>query len=426
MKFKQKDTQNQRITRISTHHLLIGIDIAKERHVARAVNFRGIEFGRHLAFENDREGFEKLFRWMNTLRDQSGCSSLLVGLEPTGHYWLNLADWLTERGVEVVLVNPLTTKRNKENRDNNPSKNDVKDSLVIADCVSRGFYSAYQPHAEIYQRLRILMNDREYWVKQHTSLKGRLLRALDRFFPEFQRVFPNWEIIRSIATLKAFPLPEEIRELTPAEIITAWKEKGGMKRAGGKTGLESAARLLAAARHSVGSPVGTQEARNDLKRLVEDYERLTQRLADMEQELEALLEQVPHAALLRTIKGLRTIVIAALLAGCGDLGKYAHGRQILSQAGLNLRDNRSGLYEGKTVIAKRGRRQLRKYLYLGTVSLVANNPQFRAWHEQNVQAKKMKKHRSLFKLIGKLARIIVGMIKRGEGFQIETVPQPAA
>ncbi|MCU6793389.1 hypothetical protein OB236_14880, partial [Paenibacillus sp. WQ 127069] len=42
MKFKQSDGQNQRIERISTTHLIVGIDIAKETHVAQATNFRGI------------------------------------------------------------------------------------------------------------------------------------------------------------------------------------------------------------------------------------------------------------------------------------------------------------------------------------------------------------------------------------------------
>ncbi len=49
MKFKQTDGQNQRIERISTSHLVVGIDIAKETHVAQATNFRGIVLSkRHL------------------------------------------------------------------------------------------------------------------------------------------------------------------------------------------------------------------------------------------------------------------------------------------------------------------------------------------------------------------------------------------
>jgi transposase len=49
-------------------------------------------------------------------------TAAIVGMEPTGHYWLNLSRWLAERQLEVVLVNPYLVKKNKENRDNTPSK----------------------------------------------------------------------------------------------------------------------------------------------------------------------------------------------------------------------------------------------------------------------------------------------------------------
>lgn len=49
----------------------------------------------------------------------------------TGHYGYNLANWLANKGKEVVMANPATTKRNKGNRDNSPSKSDPKDALVI-------------------------------------------------------------------------------------------------------------------------------------------------------------------------------------------------------------------------------------------------------------------------------------------------------
>ncbi|MBP1971826.1 hypothetical protein J2Z47_000031 [Cohnella thailandensis] len=67
MKFKQSEAHNQRVERITTFHLVVGIDIAKETHVARAVNFRGMEKGNGLSFKNDREGFERLLRWIHQL-----------------------------------------------------------------------------------------------------------------------------------------------------------------------------------------------------------------------------------------------------------------------------------------------------------------------------------------------------------------------
>lgn len=151
MKFKQSDVQNQRIERISTSHLVVGIDMAKETHVAQATNFRGIVFSkRHLSFSNSMEGFEKLNRRMTELQQKHRLKKLIIGMEPTGHYWFNLANWLADRKLHAVMVNPATTKRNKENRDNSPSKNDPKDALIIADAVSRGFYYEYtrQPPAD--------------------------------------------------------------------------------------------------------------------------------------------------------------------------------------------------------------------------------------------------------------------------------------
>lgn len=134
MKFKQSDGQNQRIERITTSHLVVGIDMAKETQVAQATNYRGIVLtNQHLSFKNTLQGFEKLQRWMEGLQQKHRLKSIIIGMEPTGHYWYSLANWLVEKGLNVVLVNPATTKRNKENRDNCPSKSDPKDALVIAD-----------------------------------------------------------------------------------------------------------------------------------------------------------------------------------------------------------------------------------------------------------------------------------------------------
>ena len=67
-------------------------------------------------------------------------------------------------------------------------------------------------------------------------------------------------------------------------------------------------------------------------------------------------------------------------------------------------------------ISKRGRSRLRRFIFMMTMSLVVNNPEFKAMHAYNVQVKKMKKMRSIMKLCGKLARILVGMARSGEAY----------
>ncbi|WP_436971861.1 transposase [Paenibacillus popilliae] len=106
-------------------------------------------------------------------------------------------------------------------------------------------------------------------------------------------------------------------------------------------------------------------------------------------------------------------------AGTGDLRQYAHGRQLLRKAGLNLAECMSGKRKGRIVLSKRGDSTLRKYLYLATIQLVGSNPVFRKLHEHNVQIKRMKKQQSIFKLLGKLARILVGLIQRGENSRLK-------
>ncbi|WP_236293433.1 IS110 family transposase, partial [Paenibacillus allorhizoplanae] len=106
MKFKSQNKQNQLIEKITAQHLVVGIDIAQQVHVARAVNFRGIVVGNPISFSNDEEGFQNLLQWIHSLQAAHNLSSAIIGMEPTGHYWLNVSKWLSERQYEVVLVNP--------------------------------------------------------------------------------------------------------------------------------------------------------------------------------------------------------------------------------------------------------------------------------------------------------------------------------
>lgn len=106
MNFKMQDKQNQLIERISDTHLIVGVDIAQQLHVARAVNFRGIVVGDPLIFENNEEGFVSLLNWIQNLKRLKNLDAAIVGMEPTGHYWINLSKWLYNKDIEVVTLTP--------------------------------------------------------------------------------------------------------------------------------------------------------------------------------------------------------------------------------------------------------------------------------------------------------------------------------
>jgi transposase len=416
MKFKMQDKQNQLIERISSHHLVVGVDIAQQVHVARAVNFRGIVVGDPLSFENNEEGFARLLKWMNQLKNLKGFDAVIVGMEPTGHYWINLSKWLLDQNIDVVTVNPHLVKKNKENRDNTQSKSDKKDALVIADMVKNGYYSFIRPTSEAFEKLRVLMSNRDITVKRLVSSINQINRWVDIVFPELRQVFKDVKGKGAIATLRLFPTPFELRSMKPQDIVNGWKTQ--MKR---QAGLKKAQLLIELAKHSVGTQQALDAYKLHLEQLIEEFDLATAQLERVEKEVTEVLKQITFARKLLAIKGISEIGLAGILGEAGDLSGFAHGNALLRHAGLHLAEASSGKWKGQIVISKRGRSRLRRFLYLATMSLVMNNPEFKELHSNNVHVKKMKKMKSIMKLINKLARILVGIARSNESYCPEKV-----
>ncbi|WP_347939758.1 IS110 family transposase [Peribacillus simplex] len=416
MKFKMQDKQNQLIERISDNHLVVGVDIAQQLHVARAVNFRGIVVGDPLVFENNEDGFASLLKWMDKLQRLNKLEAAIVGMEPTGHYWINLSKWLFKQGIEVVTVNPHLVKRNKENRDNTQSKSDKKDALVIADMVKNGYYAFVRNTSESFEILRVLMSNRDVVVKRLVGTINQLNRWVDIVFPELRQVFKDITGKGAIATLRLFPSPMELRSLKPHDVVSGWKSI--MKR---QPGLKKAQLLLQLGRKSVGTRQALEAYKFHLEQLLEEYDLAVLQLERVEQEVKDVLKQIPFAKKLLAIKGISEISLAGILGEAGDLSGFSHGNSLLRHAGLHLAEASSGKWKGQIVISKRGRSRLRRFLYLATMSLVMNNTEFRAIHTHNVKVKKMKKMKSIMKLVGKLARIFVGLARRNESYCADKV-----
>lgn len=411
MKFKAQAKQNQLIENITSQHLVIGIDIAQQTHVARAVNFRGIVLGEPLSFFNDEDGFNCLLKWIRKLQESFQLNQAIIGMEPTGHYWLGLSRWLFGHKFQVVLVNPHMVKKNKENRDNTRSKSDIKDALVIADMVKNGYYSYVHSTPEEFEELRVLLSNRDSIVKRLVSTVNQLHRWVDLVFPELRQVFKNITCSGAIATLRLFPTPFEIRHMQPEDVIDGWRTL--MKRHSGK---RRAQLIISLARSSVGSNQAHKAYKLHLKQLLEEYDLAHSQLQNVEQEVISVLQRIPYSKQMLAIKGINAIVLAGILGESGDLCGYAHGNSLLRHAGLNLTEASSGKWRGQIILSKRGRPRLRRFLFLAVMSLLMNNSEFQSMHKYNVHVKKMKKMKSVMKLCGKLARILIGMARSGSDY----------
>jgi transposase len=170
------------------------------------------------------------------------------------------------------------------------------------------------------------------------------------------------------------------------------------------------------ARKSIGTRQALEAYKFHLEQLLEEYDLAVTQLERVEKQVTDVLNKIPFAKKLLTIKGISEISLAGILGEAGDLSGFSHGNSLLRHAGLHLAEASSGKWKGQIVISKRGRSRLRRFLYLATMSLVMNNPEIKALHSHNVKVKKMKKMKSIMKLIGKLARIFVGIARRNESY----------
>lgn len=405
-------TQNEKIRQVDESTIVIGVDIASESHWARGFDWRGIELDKAFRFENDSEGFTRLLGWINGICSREKKERVVIGAEPTGHYWFTLAAYLKSSEIKLVLVNPHHVKKSKELDDNHPSKSDRKDPKVIARLVLEGRYSEPYIPEGIYAELRVAMTVRWRILREMTAVKNQVQRWLAIYFPEHGSAFGDYTCASSMAILREAPLPADILALGADGINAIWRQ---MKlRAVGK---KRAAGLLAAAKLSVGCTEGNAAARMEIRLLLEDYETKLRQYEEIMTVVEGLCGQLPEVAELLKIKGIGLVTVAGFFAETGDIRRFDSARQIQKLAGLAITENSSGKFKGQSTISKRGRSRLRAVLFRAAISLVGKygNREFIELHRYYTTREKnpLKKKQSIIAMSCKLIRVFYALIIKG-------------
>jgi transposase len=405
---------NQKLREITPTTLLVGIDIAKEIQWARFTDYRGMEISKAIRFENDRAGFESIVARIEMLRNNKVMripfEKVMIGMEPTGHYWNPLAHYLIKAGYRVVGVNPYHTKKAKELDDNSPTKSDKKDALTIARLVKDGrYFDPYLPE-DTYAELRVLTNGRVSIMKRNNAVKNRITAILDEYFPEIYKAFKKpltGKASRQI--LRSCPFPSNILMLGEEGVLAEIKK--AVKRT---VGMKKVRELMEAAKESIGVGYGLASAERRLGQLLDELEMVEKHLADTEAAMEELLAATGYGESLLSIKGIGVVTAASFLGEVGDPLRFGDARQIAAYAGLNLTEDSSGKNKSGTVISKRGRSQLRSLLYQMAFTMVAQNVEMKELHKYlTTRAKNpLKKKQSLVVIAKKVITVIYSLLKK--------------
>jgi transposase len=353
------DSVAQKRLVIKPDTLVIGIDIAKHTHVARA-RFSDGSYTRPVKVPNTRAGFLALTEQIDAWKVRPD-SAVIVGVESTGSYGVNLVRWLSEHGCRVVLVPSLHVCREKELPDNGRGTSDSKDALIIADLVARGQYLGFVTLTGACLELRPLVGLRARLVREQTGWFNALRQTMDVLFPEFEKVFVDWSRPNVRLVLNRFGTVESAQAHSPA------KMRRLLSRDGARVSLAKLKRLAAAADESIGPLAVSAGQERSLHEMLDTLAVLDERIAGLEAEIVRLLKQLPEAEYLMSVKGVGAMTAAVILSETGGLTQYSCANAVLKLAGLNLYQNSSGQYTSGRHISKRGRSQLRRALHMVAV-----------------------------------------------------------
>ncbi|MCM1565213.1 MAG: IS110 family transposase [Dehalobacter sp.] len=414
-----KNRNNLKLEAITPGTLVVGVDIAKETQWARFVDYRGIELGKALKFQNDKTGFGNILASIEANCKNKRLNNVIVGMEPTGHYWKPLANYLLVHEVKVVMVNPYHTKKAKELDDNSQTKSDKKDALTIAKLVRDGrYYEVYMPQ-DIFAELRVLTNARISLMKRHNALKNTITAVMDEYFPEIEIVFKNpLNGKASMQILKTCPFPELILELGVEGVLAE------IKKAVKKTvGRKKAQQLVETAKNSIGVRYGTVSAKLKLELMIEELELLTKQLEQLENAMELALAQTKYGEIILGIPGIGVVSAASFLGEIGDPLRFDHPRQISKMAGYNLVEDSSGKSKSGTAISKRGRKNLRSILYRMAMTMVAINNEMKELYQylKTRANNPLKKKQALVVISKKIITVIYNLVKKQTEYKAELV-----
>lgn len=411
---KGRFAKNDKLSFINDDMLILGCDIGSEMHYVRAIDARGRELSRDAyPFSNSVEGFESAKAWALSIAAEHDKKQIVLGLEPTGIYWFNLAVWMVSNEISVIQVNPYAVKQTKELEDNSQLKDDRKDPKLIANLVKDGNYGMpYLPEG-VYAELRHLSMLRDQLTEDRIRAINRLHREMRIYFPEYMDAFGKLEGAFTLEILRKAPLPEEIAILGTEGLKEIWREAKLRGR-----GYSKAEQIVSLAKKSVGLKQGTNSGKEAIQWFVEQICTIEEKLEEIENLLHEKCREIPNAENLLEINGLGENTLSGILAEMGDISRFDDVKEIQKLSGLGLVACSSGKHNGETKISHRGRKRLRYWLFQAAKSVVAHAEEFKKLHEYYTTRKDnpLKKMQSLIAIACKLLRIVFTVLRTGQKY----------
>jgi len=347
-------------------------------------------------------------------------------MESTGIYHYPLFRYLSGKGFNVAVINPIITKNStnmnirKVENDKYMSKNlaliglkpDLKTSVMPADAVLD---------------LRNLIREYYNLTDCRTAYANKLKGVLRVSFPQYIGIFSKVTVQTSLALLKKYPSPESFLLAKKKSIIKIIRNTA---RFGEKYAEEKYHAIIEAAKSAgiFGYFVSSNSTQIDLcVKFIRQYDReiagvlaLMHKLTDRHKN-ETFVRQI---RLVETIPGAGFLSAAAVVCEIGDFSVFKSPKQLFAYFGIDPAVKQYGNSNStKIAMSKRGSSIARRAVF--TIALVgvgltrkgdANNPTLREYY--------LKKCRSKLKMVAlgavmhKVCNIIFALLRDNKEFAV--------
>ena len=400
----------------SKEHLIVGIDVAKNKHNAFMGNANGKTLFKRMVFTNDIEGFTKLLNYVEAVKVKHALDKVVFGLEPTANYHKPLGEYLVNCGLRVVLVSGKVVKNNREMLDNRWDKNDAKDSANIADLISQGKFMYYDHPVLPLRDLRNLLSLKRRLKKQEHGHKVRIRNhLLAQYFPELDRYYGQWE--RGGLSIVRWCLSPSVIAGMEYEQFKKLISPGSRMNVSRQERLKA---IWHKSADSIGCEVG-EALGFEAQVMVEGLKQVRDAIGLTDDKIKEVCLHFPEYRYLLTIPGFGPDVSSKVLAAIGNPFRFNSVKQVLKMSGYDLCASRSGKTSETAVpvISKKGKASLRYALYQAAFIASTKNQYFVMYYTNKLRGREKEKGiktKMKVKLAAKLLVIAWTLMKKEEPF----------
>ena len=392
----------------------VGIDIAKSFHVVTIIDENEVKVTQKpIRVTNCIDGFSKFITKLETI--SSNTNDFIIGLEATGIYGENLWEFLNSHGFNVKLLNPFQTTRYREQHTMKKVKNDNIDSWIIALFLKDGKYSSGYVTDDEYQSLRTLYRNRASIQSDMKEVKKRILTQVTVTFPELENFIDIFSIT-GLALLDKYPTAHHYKHSSVDRILKIFRHIQG-----NSFNNQKAIEVLELAKNSIYSGKAKDARAIAIKSSIRLLKIYQEELSILEEEILALLEKngikeekdVPTNSLienLKTIPGVSSKTIAAVISECGDLSRFKTPIKFIGYLGLFPTENSSGNSKSTGHLSKRGSSLAKHALYMASVSCLLHNKELKQYYDTKKSQGKSKQE-GIIAVARKLATIIYSIFR---------------